>query len=105
MCRSKCRRGLCKWIYRSDNRPQPPVLQPVLHGDEAGAIGFNYEEDRTRLARPHPQRFGDGDQSTAWTNKGCRAIQNLTAEHVKHHIDLTDVFEPVLLQIQEVLGP
>ena len=101
----ECRCRFCQRAHRSDNWTQPPVPQPEFEGGEAGATRFDDEEDRPRAFGPHPRGFGDGDEGTARTHQLCRAIEDLAADHIEHHVDLADVFQPILLQIQEGVGP
>jgi hypothetical protein len=98
-------RCLGKRDYCSDNRTKSAIPEPELKGRELRAIGFDDEEDRSRIVRPHAWRFSDADEDASRTHQLCRAIENLTAYHVEHHVNLADVLPSILLQIQEGVRP
>jgi hypothetical protein len=48
---------------------------------------------------------GDGDQRAAGAHQRRRAVEDLTADHVEHHVNLAGVVQIVGLQVQEGVHP
>jgi hypothetical protein len=44
---------------------------------------------------------GDGDERAAGAHQSGRAVEDVAADHVEHHIDLAGIFQLIGLQVQE----
>lgn len=87
-----------------DGHPEPPVPHPLREVGEPDPVGFDDEEDRTPVLRPDDGGRGDGDEGSAGTYQGGRAVQDLAADDVEHDVGLSRVLQPVRLEVQEGLG-
>lgn len=59
----------------------------------AHPIGFDDEEDGAPVARVDGDRLGGGGQGAAGAGQCRGAFQDLAANHVEHHVDLTHVLQ------------
>src|SRR3954465_5006455 len=86
----------------ADVRPQSSVPDPLDDLTELGTIGLDNEVDRqavgtTRLGRP-----GDGHQRPSGSDHACGPLLDVTADDVEHQVDRDDVFQRVVLKVDEL---
>ena len=60
---------------------------------EVRTIGLDDEEDRPGVLRLDRGRLGNGDERAAGAYERGRTLKDATADHVEHHVGLTDVLE------------
>src|SRR6516164_7892893 len=87
----------------ADVRPQPSVTHSLDDLAQLGTIGLDNEVDRqavggTRLGRPD-----DGHQRSSGSDHACGPFLNVAADDVEDQIDTTDVFQEVVVEVDELL--
>src|SRR3954469_13330842 len=87
----------------ADDCPQSSVPHALGDLTQLGAIGHDDEVDRaagggSRLGRP-----GDGHQRSSGSNQARGAVPNVAADDIEHQIDSADVFQGVILEVDELL--
>jgi hypothetical protein len=98
-------RGGCfgEWPYGADDRLEPSVPQPRGEVGEPGAVGFDDEEDGPPVRGLDLGRHGDGDERAAGAHQGGRAVEDVSADHVEHDVDLAGVLQLLGLEVEEGL--
>ena len=98
---SECGGSFGEWQHGTHHRFEASL--PYSRGEvgELGAIGFYKEEKCPPIARQGLRRLGDGDERSASPHQSRRAGQNVSADHIKHHIDFACVLELFGLQVEE----
>src|SRR3954447_4269833 len=86
------RNGIIEGRDIADDRSQTSVPHP-LDNSLSCAIGHDNEVDRQAVRRPGLRRAGDRHQPSSGSDQPCRALPDVTAEHVEHQIDSADVFQ------------
>src|SRR5215470_1245135 len=87
----------------ADVRPQPAVPHPLDDLTQLGAIGQDNKVDRQAVGRPRLGRPGDGHQLSSGSNEAYGPFPDVTAEDIEHQIDWADVFEGVVVEVDELL--
>ena len=98
---SECGGGFSEWQHGTHHRFEASI--PYSRGEvgELGAIGFDNEEHSPPVARLGLRRLGDGDERSACAHQCGRAGQNVSADHVEHHVDFPCVLQLFGIQVEE----
>src|SRR6266516_951896 len=95
--------GVVKGRDVADVRPQPSVPRPLDDLTQLGAIGQDNKVDRQAVGRPRLGRPGDGHQLSSGSNEACGPLPDVAADDIEHQIDAADVFEDVVVEVDELL--
>src|SRR2546430_7662220 len=87
----------------ADVRPQSSVTHPLDDLTQLGAIGHENKVDRQAVGGPRLSRPGDGHQRSSGSNQVCGPLPDVAADDIEHQIDSPDVFEDVVLEVDELL--
>src|SRR5499427_2288593 len=87
----------------ADVCPQPTNPDPLNELTQLGAIGYDDEVDSQSARGPRLGRTGDGDQRSSGANHACRALRDVAAEDIENQIDLADVFQGIVIEVDELL--
>src|SRR5205814_1293590 len=87
----------------ADVRPQPPIAHPLDDLTQLGTIGHYNKVDRQAVGGPHLGRPGDGHQCSSGANQACGPLLDVAADNIEHQIDAADVFEDVVLEVDELV--
>src|SRR5262249_53899144 len=96
--------GIVERCDVADVGPQSSVPYPLDDLTQLGTLGNENKIDRqavrgTRLGRP-----GDGHQCSSVADHADRPLRDLAADDIEHQINSADVFEDVVLEVDEFLG-
>src|SRR6516225_4352853 len=86
----------------ADVCPQPTNPDPLDELTQLGAIGYDDEVDSQAARAPSLGRAGDGHQCSSGTNHARRPLRDVAAEHIENQIDLANVFQGVLIEVEEL---
>src|SRR6201987_4572662 len=89
----------------ADVCPQPTIPDPLDELTQLGAIGFNDEVNSQAARGPRLGRAGDSHERSSSANHGRRPLRNVAAEDIENQIDLADVFQGVVIEVDELLCP
>ena len=95
--------GIVEGRYLADVRPQPSVPHPLDDLTQLGAIGHDNEVDRQAVGGPCLGWAGDGHQRSSGSNQARGPLRDVAAEDIENQIDSADVFEDVVLEVDELL--
>src|SRR6516165_6203881 len=87
----------------ADVRLQSSVTHPLDDLTQLGAIGHEYKVDRQAVGGPRRGRPGDGHQRSSGSNQACGPLPDVAADDIENQIDSADVFEDVVLEVDELL--
>src|ERR1700746_3412713 len=87
----------------ADVRPQASVPHPLDDLTQLGTIGFDNEVDRQAAGGPYPGRPDAADQRSPGPDQGCGPLLDVTADDIEHQIDFADVFEGVVVEVDELV--
>src|ERR1041384_3036035 len=87
----------------ADVRPHSPVTRPPDNLTQLGAIGYDDEVNREAVSGPCLGRSGDGHQRSSGSNHACGPLRDVAAEDIENQIDSADVFQGVVLEVDELL--
>src|SRR5215468_2522422 len=87
----------------ADVRPQSSVPHPPDDLSQLGTIGLDNEVDRQAVGGPRLNRPDDGHQCSSGSNQACGPLPDVAADDIEHQIDSADVFEDVVLEVDELL--
>src|SRR5215475_6830071 len=87
----------------ADVRPQSSVTHPLDDLTQLGAIGHENKVDRQAVGGPRLGWPGDGHQRSSGSNQACGPLPDVAADDIENQIDSADVFEDVVLQVDELL--
>src|SRR6185437_9165196 len=87
----------------ADIRTQPSVTHSPDDFAQLGAIGYDDEVDRQAVNGSRLRRPGDGYQRSSSSNQACGPLPDLAAEHIENQIDSFDIFQVVVLKVDELL--
>src|SRR5262247_99866 len=87
----------------ADVRPQSSVPHPLNDLTQLGTVGLDNEVDRQAAGGPRFGRPDDGHQCSSGSNQACGPLSDVAADDIEHQIDSADVFEGVVLEIDELL--
>src|SRR5579872_6476331 len=87
----------------ADTCPQPTNPHPLDELTQLGAIGYDDEVDSQAARGPRLGRTGDGHQRSSGANQARRPLRDVAAEDIENQVDLADVFQCVIIEINELL--
>src|SRR5213075_1021004 len=87
----------------ADVRPQSSVPHPLDDLAQLGTIGLDNEVDRQTVGGPCLTRPDDGHQRSSGSNQARGPLPDVAADEIEHQIDAADVFQGVVLEIDELL--
>src|SRR5206468_5147568 len=87
----------------ADVRPQTSVPHPLDDLSQLGTIGLDNEVDRQAACGSRLGRSDDGHQRSSGSNQACGPLLDVAADDIKHQIDSADVFQGVVLEVDELL--
>src|SRR4029077_13986465 len=89
--------------YVADVCPQPTNPDPLDELTQLGAIWYDDEVDSQAARGPRLGRAGDGHQRSSGANHARRPLRDVAAEDIENQIDLADVFQGVVIEVDELL--
>src|SRR5215471_16531365 len=87
----------------ADVCPQPTNPDPLDEFTQLGAIGYDDEVDSQAAGGPRLGRAGDGHQCSSGANHARRPLRDVAAEDIENQIDLADVFQDIIIEVDELL--
>src|ERR1700758_1819206 len=87
----------------ADVHPQSSVPHPLDDLTQLGTIGLDNEVDRQAVGGPCLGRTDDGHQCSSSSNQACGPLLDVTADGIEHQIDAADVFQRVVVEVNELL--
>src|SRR5215475_3761056 len=87
----------------TDVRPQPTIADPLDNLTQLGAIGYDDEVNGQAANGPRLGRAGDGHQLSSGANYARRPLRDVAAEDIENQIDFADVFQSVVIEVDELL--
>src|SRR5262245_27231530 len=87
----------------ADVCPQPTNPKPLDELTQLGAIGYDDEVDSQAARGPRLGRAGDGHQRSSGANHARRPLPDVAADDIENQIDLADVFQGVVIEVDELL--
>ena len=87
----------------ADVRPQSSVPHPLDDLTQLGTIGLDNEVDRHAVCEPRLGRPDDGHQCSSGSNQARGPLPDVAADDIEHEIDFADIFEDVVLEVDELL--
>src|SRR6185369_16249627 len=95
--------GIVEGRDLADVRPQSSVPHPLDDLAKLGTIGLDNEVDRQAVGGSRLGRPDDGHQCSSGANQACGALPDVAADDVENQIDSADVFQDVVLEVDELL--
>src|SRR3954468_16484196 len=95
--------GLVEGRDVADVRPQSSVTHPLDDLTQLGAIRHDNKVDRQTVGWPRVRRPSDSHQCSSGPNHARGLLPYVAADDVENQIDSADVFEAVILEIDELL--
>src|SRR5215510_2168844 len=83
--------------------PQPTNPDPLDELTQLGAIGYDDEIDSQAVRGPRLGRAGDGHQRSSGSNQACGPLRDVAAEDIENQIDSADIFQGVVIEVDELL--
>src|SRR5207248_3734493 len=87
----------------ADVRPQSTIPHPLDDLTQLGAVGYDDEVNSQAASGPRLGRTGDGHQRSSDANQACRPLRDVAAEDIENQIDSADIFQGVVIQVDELL--
>src|SRR5262245_65581537 len=87
----------------ADVRPHSSVTRPPDDLTQLGGIRYNDEVDSQTASGPRLGRAGDGHQRSSGANQACGPLRDVTAENIENQIDSADIFQRVVIEVDELL--
>jgi len=87
----------------ADVRPQSSVPHSLDDRTQLGTIGLDNEVDRQAVDGPRLGRPDDGHQRSSGSNQARGSLPDVAADEIEHQIDAADVFQGVVLEVDELL--
>src|SRR6266478_7089780 len=87
----------------ADVCPQPTNPDPLDELTQLGAIGYDDELDSQAARGPRLCRAGDGHQRSSSANQARRPLRDVAADDIENQIDFADVFQGVVIEVDELL--
>src|SRR4051812_8874367 len=87
----------------ADVCPQPTMPDPLDELTQLGAIGYYDKVDSQAARGPRLGRAGDGHQRSSGANQARRPIPNVAANDIENQIDFADIFQGVVIEVDELL--
>src|ERR1700752_4776351 len=101
--RVKSGNGIIQDSHLADVCPHPTIPDPLHDLPQLGAIGFDDEVDSQAARGPRLGPAGDGHQRSSGANHAPRPLRDVAAEDIENQIDLADVFQGVVIEVDELL--
>src|SRR6266566_1950681 len=95
--------GIVEGSHFADVCPQPTIPDPLDDLTQLGAIGYDDKVNRQTASGPRLGRAGDGHQRSSDANHARRPLRDIAAEDIENQIDFADVFQGVVVQVDELL--
>src|SRR5215468_2440965 len=95
--------GIVEGSHVADVCPQPTIPDPLDDLIQLGAIGYDDEVDSQAVSGPRLGRAGDGHQRSSGSNQACGPLRDVAAEDIENQIDSADVFQGVVIEVDELL--
>src|SRR5436309_5846673 len=89
--------------HSADVCPQPTIPDPLDELTQLGAIGYDDEVDSQAARGPRLGRAGNGHQRSSGANHARRPLRDVAAEDIENQIDFADVFQGVVVEVDELL--
>src|SRR5215813_13775659 len=96
------RNGIVEGRDVADVRPQSSVPHPPDDLTQLGAIGLDNEVDRQAVAGPRVGRPDDGHLCSSGANQACGPPPDVAADDIEHQIDFADLFQRVVVEVDEL---
>src|SRR4051812_48967401 len=93
--------GVVEGREGADVCPKSSAPPPFDDLNQWGTIGLDDEVDRQAVGGPCLGRAGDGHQSSSGSNQGCGPLSDVAAEDIENQINWADVFQGVVLEVDE----
>src|SRR5215468_6002943 len=87
----------------ADVCPQPTNPDPLDELIQLGPIGYDDEVDSQAARGPRIGRAGDGHQRSSGANQARRPLRDVAAEDIENQIDFADIFQGVVIEVDELL--
>src|SRR5207245_11445975 len=87
----------------SDACRQPAIPGSLDDLTQLDAIGYDDEVDSQAARGPRLGRAGDGHQRSSAANHARRPLRDVATEDIENQIDLADVFQGVVIEVDELL--
>src|SRR5436305_6149166 len=87
----------------ADVGPQSSVSHPLDDLTQLGTIGLHDEVDCQAVGGPRLRRPYDGHQGSSGPDQACGPLLDVSADDIEHQIDAADVFQGVVVEIDELL--
>src|SRR5262252_3403886 len=95
--------GIVEGSHVADVCPQPTDPKPLDELTQLGSIGYDDEVDSQAASGPRLGRTGDGHQRSSGANHARRPLPDVAADDIENQIDLADVFQGVVIEVDELL--
>jgi hypothetical protein len=95
--------GIIQGRNCADVRPQSSIPHPLNDLAQLGAIGLDNEIDSQTVYGPRLDRSDDGHQRSSGSNQARGPLPDVAADEIKHQIDAANVFQNVVLEIDEFI--
>ena len=79
------------------------AAHPLDDLNQLATIGLDNEVDRQAVGGPCLGRPDDGHQRSSGSNQACGPLLDVAADDIEHQIDSADVFQGVVLEVDELL--
>src|ERR1700739_1069809 len=89
--------------HNADLCPQSAGPDMLDEFSQLSTVGFDAEVSRPTLTWPRIWRLGGGSQGSPGSNHGRRTLRDVAAEDIKNEIHFADVFQGVIVEIDELL--
>jgi len=89
--------------HLADVCPQPTVPDPLDELTHLGPIGYDDKVNSEAARGPRLGRAGNGHQRSSCANHTRRPLRNVAADDIENQIDFADVFQRVVIEIDELL--
>src|SRR6266700_6120016 len=95
--------GIIQDSHLADVCPQPAIPDPLHELTQLGVIGYDDEVNSQAARGPRLGRTGNGHQRSSGANHARRPLRDVPAEDIENQINLADVFQGVVIEIDELL--
>src|SRR5439155_838667 len=95
--------GVVEGCDVADVGPQSSVPHSLDDLTQLAAIGLDDEVDRQAVGGPRLGRSYDGHQRPSGADQACGPLLDVAADDVEHQVDGADVFQGVVVEVDELL--
>jgi hypothetical protein len=95
--------GIVEGSHVADVCSHSSVTSPPDNLTQLGAIGYDDKENRPAVSVPRLGRAGDIHQRSSGSNHAGRPLRDIAAEDIENQIDSADIFQSVIIEIDELL--